>query len=176
MSKPITARNQDKLIAAPWPNGLNCYSFAAKCQNPGGVGLVACVPGAVAGAPVSAATITPELLFRACVADGFEDASGGVLSSQHKFSNLPPSVAGKYLIAVFYDARRSFHFARQVGDGTLATRQWVHKPSAAQDAHNMQGGHVLLEDPSDAPWGPHFQFVGYLRAPQNGLTVNRSAF
>lgn len=164
------------LIGVPWNNGLNCYSFAAKCVNPARAGAISCVPGVHGGAPVAAATITKELLFKACVADGFEDVSGGVLNSAHKLQNPPGWDDNHYLVAVFDDTRHSFHFARQLADGSKKKRQWVHKPSAAQDAHNMQGGWYLGENISNVPWGPYFEFVGYLRAPNVGVAVDRGTF
>jgi hypothetical protein len=176
MGTPITARNVASAISVAWANGLNCYSFAARCNNPGGAGAVACVPGARAGAPVTSAGITIANLFQACVADGFEDVSGGALGIAHKMKTLPACGPGEYLVAVFYDTRRSFHFARQLADGTAQARQWVHKPSAAQDAHNMQSAYFLGTDISNVPWLPTFQFVGYLKAPNAGVTVNRGAF
>jgi len=174
MGKPIKSAKGAMMV--PWQNGLNCYSFAAKCANPGGAGAVACVPGAHAGAPVAAATITKELLYQACVADGFEDVSGGVLGSDYKFKNPPDCDNAHYLVAVFYDNRHSFHFARQLADGSANKLQWVHKPSAAQDAHNMQNNWYLGTDISNVPWGPYFEFVGYLRAPTAGVAVDRAAF
>jgi len=65
---------------------------------------------------------------------------------------------------------------RQLADGTGQAREWVHKPSAAQDAHNMQSAYFLGTDISNVPWLPTFQFVGYLKAPNAGVTVNRGAF
>ncbi len=176
MGVQITTKNGGLALAPAWPNGLNCYSFAAKCNAPGGAGAVACVPGAVAGRAVTAGTITKVTLHQACVADGFEDVSGGVIGSDHKFRNPPACDANHYLIAVFYDTRHSFHFARQLADGSSNARQWVHKPSAAQDAHNMQGGYWLGTDISNVPWGPEFEFVSYLKAPNAGVTVNRANF
>ena len=163
-------------ISVDWPDGLNCYSFAARCAVPGGAGPVACVPGAKGGAPVTASTITKASLYQACVADGFEDVSGGVIGSSHKFKNPPKAPLGKYLVAVFYDTRSSFHFARQLADGTPKSAQWVHKPSAPQNAHNMQNGWYLGTDISNVPWSPPFEFVGYLLAPVAGVTVDRGTF
>jgi len=163
-------------IMVPWTNGLNCYSFAAKCDMPGGTGAVSCVPGARAGASVTAVTIDKKSLYHACVADGFEDVSGGVIGSDYKFKNPPHCDNAHYLVAVFYDNRHSLHFARQLADGSKNQRQWVHKPSAVQDAHNMQNAWYLGEDISNVPWGPYFEFVAYLIAPLSGVTVNRAAF
>lgn len=174
MAELITAKNANKIVGVQWPNGLNCYSFAAKCQNPGGAGPVACVPGAKAGAPVLQAGITAQTLWAACIADGFTDASGGVLLNNYKMANPPPCSGAEYLVAVFLDTRNSFHFARHLD--ASPKRMWVHKPSAVQDAHNMQGGYYLLDDISNATWGPYFKFVGYLKAPMAGVTVNRGAF
>lgn len=176
MGEPVTDRNGGLGIQVAWANGLNCYSFAAKCAAPGGAGAIACRPGARGGVALSAGNITKVLLHQACVADGFEDVSGGVIGSDHKFRNPPACDANHYLIAVFYDTRRSFHFARQLADGTARARQWVHKPSAAQDAHNLQSGWYLGLDISNVPWGPTFEFVSYLRAPYAGLMVDRGAF
>lgn len=169
-------KNGNGGIAVDWPDGLNCYSFAAKCVNPGGAGPVACLPGAKAGSPVTTANITKTSLYQACVADGFEDVSGGVIGSDHKFKNPPTCPQGKYLIAVFFDTRNSFHFARQLSDGTPKSLQWVHKPSAPQNAHNMQNAWYLGTDISNVPWRPPFEFVGYLMAPLAGVTVNRGTF
>lgn len=174
MAELITAKNAGKIVGVRWPNGLNCYSFAAKCDNPGGAGAVACVPGAKAGAPVLQAGINARTLWAACIADGFEDASGGVLSNAYKMANPPVCGGHEYLVAVFLDTRGSFHFARHLDNS--AKRAWVHKPSAVQDAHNMQGGYYLLNDISNANWAPYFSFVGYLKAPMAGITVNRGAF
>jgi len=76
-------------IMVPWTNGLNCYSFAAKCDMPGGTGAVSCVPGARAGASVTAVTIDKKSLYHACVADGFEDVSGGVIGSDYSSRTRP---------------------------------------------------------------------------------------
>ncbi len=176
MGVAITAKNGAMALAPAWNNGLNCYSFAAKCANPAGAGLVSCVPGVRGGRAVTAQAITPTLLHQACVADGFIDLSGGVLSNAHKFRNPPASRIGHYLVAVFYDTRGSFHFARQLADGTANAQQWVHKPSAAQDAHNMQGNYWLGTDISNVPWGPYFEFVSYLGAPNAGVAVNVGNF
>ena len=37
-------KNGKGLIGVPWNNGLNCYSFAAKCANPAGAGAISFVP------------------------------------------------------------------------------------------------------------------------------------
>lgn len=175
MAVKITTGNLSKGMEVEWANGLNCYSFAAKCDNPGGGGLISCLPGARGGRAVTQGTITPISLHNACVADGFIDVSGGVISSNNKFKNPPVCEPTNYLIAVFYDTRRSFHFARQLADGSKNKKKWVHKPSAAQDAHNMQNGWYLLDDLSNAEWG-NFEFVSYLKAPNAGLTVNKGTF
>jgi hypothetical protein len=167
--------NPKDLINVVWPTGLNCYSFAAKCTNAGGAGNVACVPGARAGAPVTSATIDPRRLYEACVADGFEDVSGGVLSNAYKMQNPPAPRDGSYLVAVFYDTLHSFHFARQLADGSAKKLEWVHKPSAQIAPSNTQGNYSLGTDISNVPWG-RFQFVAYLRAPNTGVTVNRGNF
>ncbi len=131
LSRPTQKRREPTLgtkiksgkgaIMVPWTNGLNCYSFAAKCDMPGGTGAVSCVPGARAGASVSGATIDKKSLYGACVADGFEDVSGGVIGSDYKFKNPPHFDNAHYLVAVFYDNRHSFHFARQLADGSKKT-------------------------------------------------------
>ncbi|MEI6158966.1 MAG: hypothetical protein WCP77_03955 [Roseococcus sp.] len=176
MGEPITARNGGLALTPVWANGLNCYSFAAQEAAPGGAGAISCVPGARGGAPLTSAIITKALLHQACVADGFEDVSGGVLGSDYKFRNPPVCDANSYLVAVFYDTRHSFHFARQLADGSARARDWVHKPSAAQNAHNMQGGYWLGSNISNVPWGPHFEFVSYLKAPNAGVRVNKGNF
>lgn len=130
----------------PWSNGLNCCSFAAKCDTSGGRGAVSCVPGARAGVSVTAATDGMESLYRACVADGFEDVSGAMIGSDYKLKNLPNCDKAHHLLAVFYDNRHSFHFARQLADGGQNRQQCVHRASAAQDADNMQNDWYLGED------------------------------
>ena len=167
--------NAKDLINVVWATGLNCYSFAAKCANPAGAGSVACVPGAKVGAAVQAATISPANLYRACVADGFEDVSGGVMSSAYKMQNPPAPKAGTYLVAVFYDPLHSFHFARQLADGSAKKLEWVHKPSAQIAPSNTQGNFSLGTDISNVPWA-RFQFVAYLRTPNAGVAVNRANF
>jgi hypothetical protein len=157
MGEPITASNGAKLISVDWPSGLNCYSFAARCRNPGGAGKIACLPGAKAGKPITQ-QFTERALVDACVADGF-DYSGWAGGAQ------PACPETHYLVAVFLDQRQSFHFARQD-----EKRQWVHKPSAPQDAHNMQGGYILGTDLSNVPWQP-FRLLTYLRAPWTGVAV-----
>lgn len=175
MGKPY--KNANDIINLVWPNMLNCYSYASKCTAPGGgPATQQCVPGARGGTPVATATITKSLLYQACVADGFEDVSGGVIGSQHKFENPPRPIAGHYLIAVFYDTRRSFHFARQLADDGPKSLEWVHKPSGSQPPSNVHNGWYLGTDISNVPWGPFFEFVGYLRSPNAGRTVNRAAF
>src|SRR4029077_4147800 len=97
----------------------------------------ACLPGAKAGAGVKQATLTARSLVDACIADGFDYTGWG--------GGPPPGCAAShYLVAVFMDARHSFHFARQ--DEIAKVRQWVHKPSAAQGAHNLQNNYLLGTD------------------------------
>jgi len=163
-------------LSVPWRTGLNCYSFAAKCANPAGEGLVACVPGVKGGKPVTNKNIDKTRLFQACVADGFEDVSGGVIGSDYKMKNAPKAPPGKYLVAVFYDVLKSFHFARQLADGGANAAQWVHKPSAPQDAHNIMNRYYLGTDIGNVPWGPQFEFVGYLLAPTAGVMVHKGNF
>jgi len=175
VAEKIAKGNLNKGVEVAWENGLNCYSFAAKCAAPKGSGLIACLPGAAGGQPVTQSKITPVTLHNACVSDGFIDVSGGVISSDYKFKNPPTCESTNYLIAVFYDTRKSFHFARQLADGSINKHKWVHKPSAAQSAHNMQGGWYLLDDLSNADWG-NFEFVSYLKAPNAGIAVNKGTF
>jgi hypothetical protein len=160
MGEPITANNGAKLLSVNWPNGLNCYSFAARCQNPGGAGRIACLPGAKAGKPITQ-QFTRKDLVDACFADGF-DYSGWAGGGPQ-----PACPSSHYLVAVFLDQRNSFHFARQDEQ-----RQWVHKPSAAQNAHNMQNQYILGTDLSNVPWQP-FTLIAYLRAPWAGVAVAR---
>lgn len=145
-----------------WPEGLNCYSFAANCKEPMGTGLTACLPGAKAGFPLKR-MFERKALVDACIADGF-DYTGWAGGPQ------PTCQQTHYLVAVFIDKVNLFHFARQRED-----RQWVHKPSAAQDPHNMQGGYLLGTDLSNVPWQP-FTLITYLCAPWAGVAVAKGDF
>lgn len=161
MGEPFNAA---RLINVPWPDGLNCYSFAARCDRPKGFtpgmeipkGVYYCLPGAKAGVPVRQG-FKPKALVDACIADGFDYTGWGG-------GPQPPCPESHYLMAVFTD-RNSYHFARQERDG-----QWVHKPSARQLAHNMVNSWLLGTDLSNVPWAPAV-LITYLRAPWSGVVV-----
>src|SRR6266478_4587779 len=103
MGEPYSAANASKAINVEWPNGLNCYSFAARCRSPAGTGLIGCLPGAKAGKGVTQAGLTARALVDACIADGF-DYSGWAGGPQ------PACWPSHYLVAVFMDDAHSFHF------------------------------------------------------------------
>lgn len=157
MGEPYNARRR---IDINWPDGKNCYSFAANCRNPTGTGTISAMPGAKAGFRL-VRRFDRRALVDACIADGF-DYSGWGGSAQPACPNT------HYLVAVFIDGLNIFHFARQRED-----RQWVHKPGPSQPAHNVtaKGDYLLGTDLSNVPWG-HIQLITYLRAPWTGVVVS----
>lgn len=158
----------------PWtaPPGGNCYGFAANCAHPGGAGKRP-TPGAKVGRACQE-PYDPVEVFKACVADGFVDMSGGVMCSNYKMAKAPDPPTNHYLVAVFVLEKKNsklgstdFHFVRQETGGG----NWIHK-MGPQDACNWdEKFQEMGKDLSKADMGG-YTFVGYLAAPNAGVPVS----